>query len=116
MNNKIKQNKSEYDLDRLTAKILALSLGNLGKIWIFDRWGVLPERDLLEKAGTFKWFEFSPFGSELKKQTDFGKKQYQGLSWVCEFDKADDFKMLKTKLKNKQTKIKNARLQFWQQI
>ena len=31
INNKIKQNKTEYDLDRLTAKILALSFGNLGK-------------------------------------------------------------------------------------
>ena len=27
---------------------------------------VLPEKDLLEKAATLKWFEYLPFGRELK--------------------------------------------------
>ena len=36
----------------------------------------------LEKAATIKRFEYSPLGSELKKQTDIAKKQYQGLEKV----------------------------------
>ena len=31
INNKIKQNKSQYDLDREMAKILVLSSGSIGK-------------------------------------------------------------------------------------
>ena len=30
INNKIEQNKAQYNLDKQTAKILALSLGNVG--------------------------------------------------------------------------------------
>ena len=40
---------------------------------------VLSKNDLLEKAATFKRFEYSPLGKELKAQTDIAKKQYHGL-------------------------------------
>ena len=40
---------------------------------------VLPEKVLLEKAATIKRFEYSPLGSELKRQTDIAKKQYKKL-------------------------------------
>ena len=42
-----------------------------------------------EKAATIKRFKYSPLGSELKKQTDIGKK-YPGLSKAHRFDKEDD--------------------------
>ena len=31
------------------------------------------------KSATIKRFEYSPLGSELKKQTDIAKQQYQRL-------------------------------------
>ena len=41
---------------------------------------VLPEKDLLRKAATIKRFQDLPFGSELEKQTDIVKRQYQRLN------------------------------------
>ena len=38
---------------------------------------VLLEKDLTEKVATIKRFEYSPLGSELKKQTDIAKEKYQ---------------------------------------
>ena len=76
VNNKIEQTKAQYNLDRQTAKILALSSGNVGK---YDFLTVLLEKELSEKATTVKRIEYSPLGSELKKQTDIVVKQYQGL-------------------------------------
>ena len=40
---------------------------------------VSPEKDLLEQAVTIKRFEYSTFGSELKKQTSIVQKQYKTL-------------------------------------
>ena len=50
-------------------------LENVGKYDVL----VLAEKDLLEKAVTIKIFEYWPLGSELKKQTDNAKKQYEKL-------------------------------------
>ena len=47
---------------------------------------VSPEKDLLEKAAAIKILEYSPLGSELKKQTDSARKLYQSLDNVYEFD------------------------------
>ena len=52
---------------RQTAKILALSSGNVGKYEFLTSEYVLPEKGLLEKAATIKRFEYSPLCSELKK-------------------------------------------------
>ena len=60
-NKKIEQNKTQYDLDTQTAKISALSSGNVGKYELLTGKDVLPEKDLLE---------YSPLGSKLKKQTN----------------------------------------------
>ena len=73
---KIILNKAQYDLDRQTAKISALSSGNVSKCEFFTGKDVLPEKDLLEKA-TRKRFKYSPLGKKLKAQTDIAKKQYQ---------------------------------------
>ena len=66
INNKTKQNKAQYNLDRQTVKIFALSSGNVSKYEFLTGKGVLPEKDLLEKATTMKRFECSPLGKKLK--------------------------------------------------
>ena len=55
INNKFELNKAQYNLDRQTATILALSSGNLSKY------------EFLTAA--IKGFEYTPLGKELKKQT-----------------------------------------------
>ena len=80
INNKFEQNKAQFDLDRQTGKISALSLGNVSKHEFLTGKDVLPEKDLLVKAATMKKFKYSPLGKELKAQTDIPKKQYQRLS------------------------------------
>ena len=97
INKKIEQNKAQYNLDRQTAKMSALSSGNVGKYEFFTGQDVLPEKYLLEKAAAIKRFECSQLCSELKK------KQYQGLDKVCEFDKKKYSKNLANKNKNKKT-------------
>ena len=71
----MKQNKSQYNLDRKTAKVLPLSSGNVGKYEFLTGEEVLPEKVLLEKAATIKRFKYSQLGHGLKKQTEMAKKQ-----------------------------------------
>ena len=59
IDNKIEQNKAQHDLDRETAKISALSSGNIGKYKFLTGKDVLPEIGLLEKVATFKKSFFS---------------------------------------------------------
>ena len=47
---------------------------------------VLPEKDLLKKAATFKRFEYSRLSKELKVQTDIAKK-HKKLDDTYEFGK-----------------------------
>ena len=54
INNKIKQNKVLYNLDRQTDKISALSSGNVHKYEFLTGKDVLPENYLLEKAAAMK--------------------------------------------------------------
>ena len=63
IDNKIEQNRTQYNLDRQTAKISALSAAKLGKCEFLMGEDVLPEKYLLEKALTIKRFEYSPLGS-----------------------------------------------------
>ena len=67
IDNKIEQNKTQYNWDRQTAKISSLSSGNVGKHKFLTSDDVLPEKGLLEKAASIKRFEYSPLGNELKK-------------------------------------------------
>ena len=57
INNKIKQNKTQYDLDKQTTKISAVSSGNVTEYEFLTGKDVLPEKTLLEKAATIKRFE-----------------------------------------------------------
>ena len=60
INNKIEQNKAQYNLDRQTAKLSSLSSANVSRFELLTSKDVLPEKDLLEKAATMKRFEYSP--------------------------------------------------------
>ena len=60
INNKVEQKKVQYDLDRQTAKISALSSGNVSKYEFLTGKDVLPEKNLLEKTAVIKRFEYSP--------------------------------------------------------
>ena len=46
---KIEQNKAQYNLNKQTAKIFALSSGNVSKFEFLTGKDVLPEKDFLEK-------------------------------------------------------------------
>ena len=50
IDNKMEQNKAQYDLDTQTARILASSSRNLEKYQFLTGKNVLLEKDLLEKA------------------------------------------------------------------
>ena len=75
INNKIEQRKAQYNLDRQTATISALSSGNVSKYEFLTSKDILTEIYQLEKAATMKKFEYSPLGKELKKQTSVAEKQ-----------------------------------------
>ena len=64
-------------MNEISAKISALSSGNVDKHEFLTGKDVLQEKDFLEKAAIIKTFEYSALGSELKKQTDIAKDQYK---------------------------------------
>ena len=66
IDNKIEQNKAQYDLDRQTAKISAVSLGNVSKYTFLRSKAFLLQKNLLEKTATMKSFEYSPSVKEIK--------------------------------------------------
>ena len=63
LNRKIKQNESQYDLDRKAAEISALSSKNL------DKYELLTSEDLGLKPSTVEQakFEYSPLGKGFNK-------------------------------------------------
>ena len=87
IDNKVKQNKGQYDLDRQIAKISALSSGNTSKYKFSTGKVVFPEIDLPQKASTVKRFKYSPLSKELKTKTDISKKQYKKSDDTYELDK-----------------------------
>ena len=56
IDDKIEQNKAQYDLDRQTVTISTLSSGNVSKYEFLTSKYVLADTDLLEKAATIKGF------------------------------------------------------------
>ena len=65
IDSKIEQNKARDGLDRQTAKISALSSGNVGKYEFLTGKDVLSEKGLLEKAAAVKRVEYLPSGSKV---------------------------------------------------
>ena len=90
INNKIEQNKAEYNLDRQTAKIFAFLSGNNSKHEVLTGKDALPEKGLLEKAVTLKIFEYAPLSKEFKAQTRVAGKQYQGFNKLFKHDKKEE--------------------------
>ena len=113
IDNKIEQNKAQYDLDRPTAKISALSSGNISKYKFLTGKDVLPERNLLEKDATLKRFEFSLLGKTLKAQTDSAKKKYQILNKTFESDKIIKKKTPTVKKYNRSNLIYDSKYSFY---
>ena len=79
IDSKIEQNKALWDLERQTAKISALSSGNVGKYKFLTGKDIFSEKDLLEKAATMKRFEYSLLVNDFKKHTGIVEKQYKSL-------------------------------------
>ena len=90
IDHKIEQNKAQYDSDKKTAKISALSSENVFKYEFLIGNDVLTEKAFLEKAAAIKRFEYSPLRSELKKETSITKKQYPGLNRFFESNKKEE--------------------------
>ena len=116
IDNKIEQNNAQYDLDRQTAKVSALSSGNVSKFEFLTGKDVLPEKHFLEKAATMKRFEYSPLGRKLKGQTDITKKQYQRLDNTYEFDRIIIIIIKKTAIRiyNRSNLICNSKYSFYE--
>ena len=57
---KIEENKAQYKKDRETAKIFALSSGDVSKYKFSNGRDILHKKDLLEKAVAIKRFEYFP--------------------------------------------------------
>ena len=87
LNRKIKQNESQYDLDKEAAKISALSSNNL------DKYELLTGEDLDLKPSTVEQakFEYSPLGKIFNKGLSEDDKK-EGLFKIK--------KTLKTRIKN----------------
>ena len=114
ISNKIEQNKAQHNLGRQTAKISALSLGNVIKYEFLTTKDVVPEKDLLEKAATMKRFKYSSLGNELKAQTDTAKKQYQKLEDTYEFDKIIKKEQPEFRKYNRSNLIYNSEYSFYE--
>ena len=67
--------KAKYNLDRQTAKILALWSVNVGEYEFLMAEDVLLEKGLLVKAVTIKTFEYSLLSSKFKKANSQCKKK-----------------------------------------
>ena len=113
IDNKIEQNKTQYNLDRQTAKISVLLSGNVSKYKFSTGKDDLPEKDLLEKAATMKRFEYSPLAKEIKAQTDTAKKQYQKVAETFEFDNIIKKEEPIFKDYNKSNLIYNSKYSFY---
>ena len=92
MNNKIRQDKDQYNLDRQTATISALLSGNVGKHEFIAGKDFLPEKDFLKKAAAIKRFEYFLFSKEFKMQTSVAEKQYQKFDNAFESNKKEEVK------------------------
>ena len=87
---------------------MALSLRHVGEHEFSTGEDILTEIGLLIKG----LFEYSPLGSELKKQIHIAKKQYQGLDKVYNFDKKECDKKPILKKYNKSHLIYEANYSF----
>ena len=71
LDNKIRSNQGQYDLDRQNAKIFALSSGELDKYEYLTGDDLGYKLDIVQKTK----FEYSPFGQVFNKGLDTSEKQ-----------------------------------------
>ena len=71
LDNKIRSNQAQYDLDRQNAKISALSSEELGKYEYLTGEDLGYKPDVVQKAK----FEYSPLGQIFNKGLDSSEKQ-----------------------------------------
>ena len=90
INNKIKQNTAQYDLDKQTAKISASLSGNFSNYELLTGKNV---KAFLEIAGALKIFEYLPLDKELKKQTSVVEKHYQKFDNDFEYNEKEEVKI-----------------------
>ena len=76
---KIEQNQTQYNLDRQTDQISALSSGNVSKYEFLTGKDLSSEKEQLEKAAALKRFEYSPLGKAFEKQTNVLKNKQRLL-------------------------------------
>ena len=73
LNNKIKANNAQYDIDRLNAEISAFSEGDLDKYEFLTRKDLKYKPNALDKAK----FEFSPLGKAFNQGLDKKAENYK---------------------------------------
>ena len=97
LNRKIKQNESQYDLDREAAKISALSSNNL------DKYELLTGEDLGLKPSTVDQakFEYSPLGKVFNKGLSEEDKKERLLKRL---NNIEDKNKVKNKVENNDIK------------
>ena len=102
---KIKQNESQYDLDREAAKISALSSYNLGK------YKLLTGEDLNLKPSSVEQakFEYSPLGRIFKKGLNKDEDKKEVLLKRLKNIKDKNEKLLEVKKKEVKVKKKHKR-------
>ena len=89
INNEVEQIKTQYNLDKKTAKIFALSSGNVIRYEFLFGKDVLLEKEVLEITPASKRFECSPLGKELKLKASVAEKQYQNFDQVLKPDEIE---------------------------
>ena len=136
LNDKIKANKAQYDLDRETAKISALSSGELEKYEYLTGEYLGYKPDVIQKAK----FEYSPLGKVFNKGLDESdkKKRYserfkniedkseeqlienkenkqlhiKPVTYILDKELSEEAKNMLTKLDNKEKTINYKKLSF----
>ena len=75
INDQIRDEKLQYDINRKTAKISALSSGNIQKYEYLTGEDILPsnQQQIIEQAR----FTFSPLGKAFEKQTKIIENKWQ---------------------------------------
>ena len=105
LDNKIKSNKAQYDLDREATKISALSSGELEKYEYLTAEDLGYKPDVIQKAK----FEYSPFGKVFNKGLDESDKKEGVLKRVKDIeDKNEEWLKVIANKKDNQLGIKSV--------
>ena len=108
INNQIKDEKLQYDINRETAKISALSSGKLHKYEYLTGEDILPstQQQIIEQT-KFTYFPLGKaFDKQMKTIEDQGKKQVDPLNAL----KSDNNKL---KIKDKDSALRKCICQRW---